>query len=820
MKEYKNKLIIALICVLFVSVGVTLFVSFSNQESPMLIKSITPVYDKESTVKVNDDVVVFNDKDQEVKYKVVIENKEDYDVKVSDIKLSTPTEDFLEYTVENFKIDDVVSANSTKELIVSFKTVKKDGWGRNFEDELTADISFAKYTKEDLTTDSSKDSVDKVESKEDIKEEQTPIVDETSKDEVTIPDSDLVNKVEDESKEEVTEKEEDNTGNLVCTKCETKENDCDDWKKSTILVGIFAVVISIIALILLIILIVVFKKYKLLAGIIIFISFISLIPSIKAADLITLPLKFSVAFKSQNVMKPAYVLNSSNTKDYVDYWDYATKIKNIYIQNEIKPIESYSYAFDVTVDKNSRVKSYLVLKSDNSGYYDLFIQADGIIYLNEDSSYYFYNMTYLDGIDNIQGLDTSFVKNMSYMFYKAGYNSTIFKLDLSKFDTSKVTNMSYMFGYAGYNTKTFTLDLSNFDTGEVTNMSYMFCNTGYNSTNLTLNLNSFDTSKVTNMNYMFGSAGYKTQNFTFDLSHFDTSEVTNMSYMFYYTGYSNENFTLDVSNFDTSKVTNMSYMFYYTGYNSTKLNTKITISNPNLTSYNSMYYGAAIKDGTGLLVKYTNETESLVDKMLTYKTNNSHVIKAVDINNLSIGDEILLKGEVFNVIKLSDNDVTMLAKNNIGENYKQTSSIYKVNFSSKNGWEYTPGPKDIDVFTWGGQAKNLLEGYVGYLKTSTGDNNIKGNLITLKELGNLNCTVPSNYAKVADASGRTCTSSTYNSWLINSSIKWWIRSAYEGSGNNVWFMYESGEINAFNYASLASVRPIIIISKETLKNYY
>lgn len=83
-------------------------------------------------------------------------------------------------------------------------------------------------------------------------------------------------------------------------------------------------------------------------------------------------------------------------------------------------------------------------------------------------------------------------------------------------DTSKVKNMSYMFAQAapiavycrshrygcGYSTNSINdLDLSNFDTSNVTDMSYMFM--GNQSANL--NLSSFNTSNVTSMSYMFSS---------------------------------------------------------------------------------------------------------------------------------------------------------------------------------------------------------------------------------------------------------------------------------------------------------------------------
>jgi surface protein len=129
------------------------------------------------------------------------------------------------------------------------------------------------------------------------------------------------------------------------------------------------------------------------------------------------------------------------------------------------------------------------------------------------------------------------------------------------------------------------------------------------------------------MSDMFRNTGYNSTVFTLDLSNFDTSNVTDMEGMFFCTGYYSTVFTLDVSNFDTSKVTDMSDMFRNTGYNSTKLNTSITISNPNTTSYYDMFYDVATKEGTQITVNYTSKTSSLVDKMIATKTEGANVVK-------------------------------------------------------------------------------------------------------------------------------------------------------------------------------------------------
>ena len=74
--------------------------------------------------------------------------------------------------------------------------------------------------------------------------------------------------------------------------------------------------------------------------------------------------------------------------------------------------------------------------------------------------------------------------------------SGLTKLDVSGFNTSYVKDMSYMFMYC----KVTSLDVSGFNTSNVTDMSYMFCG----CSNLTsLDVSGFNTSNVKNMDDMF-----------------------------------------------------------------------------------------------------------------------------------------------------------------------------------------------------------------------------------------------------------------------------------------------------------------------------
>ena len=112
----------------------------------VVIKSITPVYDEESSIIVSNENnnynVTFNEKDQNVKYKVVIENTLDYELKVSDIDLATPTASYLIYEIEGIAKDDILKSKETKELVISLSTTEKDKETSDFDEELLTTIGF------------------------------------------------------------------------------------------------------------------------------------------------------------------------------------------------------------------------------------------------------------------------------------------------------------------------------------------------------------------------------------------------------------------------------------------------------------------------------------------------------------------------------------------------------------------------------------------------------------------------------------------------------------------------------------------------------
>ncbi len=256
-------------------------------------------------------------------------------------------------------------------------------------------------------------------------------------------------------------------------------------------------------------------------------------------------------------------------------------------------------------------------------------------------SYMFGWCSHLTSLD-LNNFNTANVSDMSCMFSEC---SSLTSLDLSSFNTSNVTNMGHMFSECSSLT---SLDLSNFNTSNVTYMWYMF----YECSSLTsLDLSSFNTANVTDMSGMFSYCSSLTN---LDLSNFNTLNATDMERMF---AYCSSLTSLDLSSFNTSNVTNMGGMFDHcssleklnlsnfntskveiynkNGYSifqgCTKLQTEITIMNPNVTeeNYKNMFLNSATDPNAKIIVNYTSETETLVDNMIKTKSSNSNVVKGI-----------------------------------------------------------------------------------------------------------------------------------------------------------------------------------------------
>ena len=221
------------------------------------------------------------------------------------------------------------------------------------------------------------------------------------------------------------------------------------------------------------------------------------------------------------------IVGSQNTKMMAtnnysgDLWNRKQDtVTKIVFQDSINKIEGESESWDISSAKNKTVMARLVPNTDDTTTNTLYIQGNGGVIANYNSSNLFCNFSKLTEIENINLLDTSNVTTMNDMFEYCG---NLINLDLSSFDTSNVTNMRGMFDGCS---KLTNLDVSKFDTSNVTNMSHMFseCNS------LTsLDVSNFDTSKVTSMYEMFSECSSLT---SLDVSNFNVTDETDYKNMF------------------------------------------------------------------------------------------------------------------------------------------------------------------------------------------------------------------------------------------------------------------------------------------------
>ena len=183
-------------------------------------------------------------------------------------------------------------------------------------------------------------------------------------------------------------------------------------------------------------------------------------------------------------------------------------------------------------------------------------------------------------------------------------------------------------------------------------------------------------------------------------------------------------------------------------------------------------------------------------------------------NPYPVGKEIVIGTEKFNVISSNATTVTMLAQYNLGTNYRQSASENSVHFSGNSGWEYSPGPKEIDIQIWTTNPKVYIMEYVTYLKKETGDATLAGDLISVRKLGELGCNVPIDYS--FKYSQFSCKNSSYSDWLINGQT-WWTRSALAYFHESIITVDYDASLRYALYDDGRTVRPIITVAKESLE---
>ena len=184
----------------------------------------------------------------------------------------------------------------------------------------------------------------------------------------------------------------------------------------------------------------------------------------------------------------------------------------------------------------------------------------------------------------------------------------------------------------------------------------------------------------------------------------------------------------------------------------------------------------------------------------------------IQVKNHYQAQEVKFDNELFNIIDITDDTVTMLAAYNIGPDYLQTTEDHGVKFSSSYGWTWYPGPQEIDLQTWGGDTKVYVNNYVDNLKIITGEQNITGDLITMTQLKGLGCKIKDNYDYDYSVS---CAQAWSSEWLVRGQ-RFRTRSASTGSPRNIWLVGATGSLSYSYNTSLEGVRPLITIPKSLL----
>ena len=279
----------------------------------------------------------------------------------------------------------------------------------------------------------------------------------------------------------------------------------------------------------------------------------------------------------------------------------------------------------------------------------------------KNMSFMFYSAGYGAGTWEIRGIDrwnTGSVTDVSAMFYKAGYSASVWSIgDIGSWDTSHIETMYYMFAWAGYSANEWSIgDLANWDTSQVTNMMAVFGNSGYSSSTWSVgNIGHWDTSKVTDMSYAFNNTGYSAETINLDLSGWDTSKVTTMKATFYCFGYNAETFELDVNSWKTGNLVEAIALFDKAGYKANIFELDLSVwDTGNITTMHEMFFGAgqnATVWSVGDLSGW--DTRNVVDMSSMFRYAGENAV-TWDIGNLNYIDESHKGWDVGNVTNHSN----------------------------------------------------------------------------------------------------------------------------------------------------------------------
>ncbi len=350
-------------------------------------------------------------------------------------------------------------------------------------------------------------------------------------------------------------------------------------------------------------------------------------------------------------------------------WNYKDNITKIVIETKKKEKTAgegqvVHGPFDESSTGDSAIQSYVICESDDTNCIG-YLQGDGGVKLNSNSSRLFANYTKVTEIEGMQNFDTSSVTDMSSMFASMSNLQTI--IFGENFDTSSVTDMSSMFSDMS-NLQTIIFG-ENFDTSSVENMSHMFSDMS-NLQTIIFGEN-FDTSSVENMSYMFAGMSQLQE---LDLSHFDTSSVKTMLCMFKDCISIK---SLNLSSFNTSKVKSMQFMF-----SNCRQIQELDLSNFDTSSVNTMH---AMFSGMSNLQNLTFGLNFHTNKVIqmSFMFSDCSQLQSLDLSHFDTSSVETMTCMFYNMTNIKELDLssfnTSLVKDMI-RMFEDTSNLKKITY--------------------------------------------------------------------------------------------------------------------------------------------
>lgn len=345
-------------------------------------------------------------------------------------------------------------------------------------------------------------------------------------------------------------------------------------------------------------------------------------------------------------------------------------------------------------------------------------------YANEDSSHMFEdigdNYGNMDFID-MAGINTSRVKNMSYMFH--GGKWIIKRLNLTEFDTSNVEDMREMFG--SYNICSPSnipdpIDFSSFNTSNVRTMAGMFSGACLP----TIDIRNFNTMMVYDMSRMFADLTVTT---SIDASGLQVPNVSNADRIF---SRSESLLSIDVSGWNLTGITDMSEMFAdlpsLTNLNLHGFETR------NVTNMKSMFKGASSLANLDLLSFDTSQVTNMASMFKDMGSLNNINLSSFDTRNVTDMSEMFAMTVVNPPI--SNLDLSSFNTSNVTNMYgmfQGMSNLVNLNlqsFDTRNVtnmkdmfyWAFmTPENSIIDLSSFDTRNVTNMEGMFFYTKAKT-----------------------------------------------------------------------------------------------------